>query len=122
MFERLRNFTKESIRKDCRDLTGLQDNALFYECEFDKLKGLTLQNCDLNRSKFLTSSVRDALGFTLTLSCLSFRNVEYSPLLFDLLLALMTLTTGNDVKREKLLDVIGRERAAAIHKVLRALE
>lgn len=118
----LHTFKEEHIREDCRELTGHHDNGLFFGCEFEKLTGLTLKDCDLNRSKFLTEKVRDALGFTLTLSCLSFRHVEYSDLLFDLFLTLLTLSKGNDAKREALLDVIGRDRAAAIQRVLGATE
>ncbi len=112
----LHSFKEEHIKEDCRDLTGVHDNGLFFRCEFEKLNGLTLQGCDLNGSKFKTESVMDALGFTLTLSCLSFKNVEFSPLLFDLFLSLATLSA------EKLLDVIGRDRVAAILRLLRATE
>jgi hypothetical protein len=114
----MRNFDEEHIHEDCSDFTGVHDNGLFYDCEFNSLTGLTLLNCDLNRSRFTTESVRSALGFAMTLSCLSFRGVEYSELLFDLFLSLATLTTGNDSKREALKDVIGRDRHAAIVRVL----
>ncbi len=118
----LHNFSEEHIKEDCRELTGLHENGLFFGCSFEKLRGLSLKDCDLNRSKFLTESVRDALGFTLTLSCLSFRGVEYSPLLFDLMLSLMVMSKGNDEKRKKILEVIGADRAEAIQRVLGATE
>jgi hypothetical protein len=118
----LRDFDEVHIEQDCQELTGTHENGLFFGCVFDRLTGLTLKDCDLNRSQFLTSKVRDALGFTLTLDCNSFSGVEYSPLLFDLFLCLATLTKGNDAKREKLLDVVGRERAAALLRILRATE
>jgi hypothetical protein len=122
METRLRNFSEEHIREDCRDITGIHSNALFYGCEFEKLNKLTLAGCDLNRSKFTTDHIRDALGFTMTLSCLSFNNVEYSELLFDMFLTLATLTSGNDEKREQLKDVVGRERYEALVRVLKATE
>ncbi len=122
LMSRLRAFSSESIEKDCRELNGSFDNALFYGCRFEKLNNLTLKDCDLNASTFETSSVRDALGFTLSLSCLSFRGVEFSPLLFDMFLCLATMSKGNDIKREKLLDVVGRERAAVLLRVLKGVE
>ncbi len=120
--ERLRNFTEEHIREDCRDLTGTRDNGLFYDCKFEKLRGLTLRDCDLNHSSFSTEHIRDALGFTMTLSCLSFRNVEYSELLFDMFLTLATMTRGNDSKREALKDVVGRDRYDALMRILSRTE
>lgn len=120
--DRLRTFDEQHIREDLRDITGVHPNGLFYGCEFDKLNGLTLQDCDLNKSRFLTNHVRDALGFTLTLSCLSFRNVEYSELLFDLMLTLLTLSSGNDEKREQLKAVIGHEPYAALSRLLKETE
>lgn len=118
----LRNFDQTFIDSDCKTLSGLHDNELFFNCVFENLNNLTLSNCDLNQSKFLTASIRDALNFTLTLNCHSFDKVEFSELLFDLLLVLVTKTTGNDLKREQLLDVIGRDRASAINKILKTIE
>lgn len=118
----LREFDDISIDKDCTKLSGDHDNELFFNCAFNNLNNLTLKNCDLNRSKFLTSSVRDALNFTLTLNCHSFDKVEFSPLLFDLFLVLATKTIGNDKKRDQLLDVVGKERASAISKLLSQIE
>jgi hypothetical protein len=120
--ESLRKFADVHYREDCREMDGHHENELFHECTFCKLNGLTLQDCVLDRSVFTTSSVRDALGFTLTLDCHSFSGVEYSPLLFDLLLLLLYQSKGNDDKRERLLDVIGRDRAAALLKVLKRTE
>lgn len=120
--DHLHTFTEEHIFEDCRDLTGVHENGLFFGCEFDKLNGLTLKDCDLNRSNFKTDSVRDALGFTLSLSCMSFRNVTFSPLLFDLMLSLLCMSAGNDEKREQLKTVIGPERAEALLRVLKATE
>jgi hypothetical protein len=120
--ESLRQFADVHYREDCRKMTGHHENELFRECTFCKLNGLTLRDCVLSQSRFSTSNVTDALGFTLTLDCHSFEGVEYSPLLFDLLLVLMTKTRGNDAKRERLLDVIGRDRAAALLKVLKRTE
>lgn len=103
-------------------MTGHRENELFFNCQFDKVNDLVLKDCDLNQSRFTTSSVKDVLGLTMTLNCHSFQNVEFSELLFDLFMILAYKSKGNDEKREKLLDVIGRGRAAALLKVLNQIE
>lgn len=118
----VRQFSERHIDEDCEGITGHHENGLFFNCTFRKLSGLTLKDCDLNGSAFLTDRLRDALGFTLTLNCHSFDNVEYSPLLFDLFLLMAYKSKGNDDKREKLLDVIGRERAEKLLEILKRLE
>lgn len=118
----LRHFNQTHIDEDCRDITGSHYNELFFNCAFDKLNGLVLQDCDLNQSQFLTSKVEDALGFTLTLNCHSFKDVTLSPLLFDLMLILLVMSKSNDAKREALLDVIGRRRAEALLRLLERVE
>jgi len=122
MSEVLREFDAKHIDEDCRSLSGTHENELFFNCVFDKLNGLNLIGCDLNQSKFKTSSIKDAMGFSMTLSCLSFKGVEYSPLLFDLLLTLITLSVGNDEKRRKVAQIIGPEKLAAMKRVLGVLE
>lgn len=120
--EVLRKYSASRVGVDCSTLEGVHDNALFYECTFDKLNGLTLRDCVLHSSKLITSRIKDALGFTVTLGCHSFRGVELSPLLFDLMLCLLYMTVGNNEKREKLLDVLGRDHAAGLLKALRRIE
>lgn len=120
--EALRDFSAFHLDKDCTGITGHHKNELFFNCTFKKLNGLVLEDCDLNQSKFETDDLRDALNFTLTLNCHSFAGVEYSPLLFDLFLLMAIKSKGNDEKREKLLDVIGRERAEKLLRVLKHLE
>jgi hypothetical protein len=119
---KVHEFSSITIDSDCQGVSGLHDNELFFNCVFKKLNGLTLKNCDLNGSKFITDDLRDALGFTLTLDCHSFSNVEYSELLFDLFLLMAYKSKGNDVKREKLLDVVGKERAEKLLNILAWLE
>jgi hypothetical protein len=119
----LRNFDAIHIEEDCQGISGVHENELFFGCTFKKLNDLTLKNCDLNGSKFLTDDVRDALGFTLTLDCHSADNVEYSPFLFDLILILLCKTRGNDEKRKKILfDIIGKDRAKQLLKTFSSLE
>lgn len=123
MPDKLREFADVHIGEDCRELQHTyHDNELFFECMFEKLNGLVLKDCDLNYSRFLTNRVCDALGFTLTLDCNSFKNVEYSELLFDLMLALLASTKGNDGKREKLVSVIGHSRYQALKKLIEVVE
>lgn len=107
---KLRHFNEEHIGENCKDLSGKHSNALFFECEFGKLNGLTLEQCDLNRSKFSPETLQDALNFTVTLNCFSFKNVELNDLAFDAILMLLTMTKGNDAKRRKLVAAIGEEQ------------
>jgi hypothetical protein len=118
----LRKFKDVKIGEDCSNLSGHHENELLHGCQFRKLNGLTLKDCVLDRSRFNTESVADALGFTLTLDCHSFRDVEYSPLLFDLLLVMMITTKGNEEKRIKLIEVVGKKRYEALLRVLQRTE
>lgn len=118
----LHEFSKTHVDADCSAIGGEHENELFYNCRFDRLEGLTLKDCELNQSEFITDSVAHAMGLTLTLGCKSFRGVTLSSLLFDLVLMLLCMTKGNTPKREKLLDVVGRPRAAALMRLLGATE
>jgi hypothetical protein len=119
----LHKFRRLHIDKDLKSGTlGFREDELFFNCDFNDLRGVTLKDCDLNGSRFHTDKVQDALGFTMTLDCKSFDNVEYSPFLFDLLLVLMMKTKGNDSKRRKLLQVLGEDRAREILTQLKGLE
>lgn len=117
-----RQFSAVHIDEDCTALEGEHDNALFFNCKFKNLKGVTLRNCDLSTSQFVTDDVRDALNFTVTLNCHSFRDVELSETLFDLYLLMLCKSAGNDDKRDKLLDVIGRDRAERWLTLLKRIE
>jgi len=118
----LRKWFETHIEEDCSEMSGTHENGLFFGCQFRKLNNLTLKDCDLNRSEFTTEDVREALGFTLTLNCHSFAGVKYSPLLFDLMLMLLVSTEGNDEKRVKLLEVLGKDRYLKLKRILKALE
>jgi hypothetical protein len=120
--EALHQFSKVSIDENCEVISGHHENELFFNCTFKKLNGLTLKDCDLNRSTFKTSDVRDALNFTMTLNCHSFNNVSFSPLLFDLMLVLLLKTNGNTEKRQALIEVIGKERVIELLQELKSLE
>lgn len=114
--------TKATINADCTELTGHHKGRTFFNCTFRKLNGLTLEECDLNRSQFLTDTIEDSLGFTATINCHTFGNVELSPFLFDLLLCLLLKTKGNTEKRRMLLEVIGKDRAYELLSKMKDLE
>lgn len=118
-----RKFTATHIDEDVTELTGLHENAIFHNCTFRNLRGLTLKDCVLARSKFVTDKVEDAMGFTFTVGdCGTFRDVEYSEYLFDLLLVMMIQTAGNTSKRRKLIDVVGRDRVYRLLKQFKDLD
>ena len=110
------------IDENCGDKTGEFEGAVFHNCSFKHLNGLTLKKCDLSNSRFETDSIRDALDFTMTLNCLSFKGVEYSETLFDLLLCLMVQSKGNDEKRRKLVAVLGEAKLKSLLRTLHTLE
>ncbi len=120
--DKLRDFKATHIDENLEGISGLHENELFHNCTFKKLRGLTLKDCVLSKSKFTTDDIRDALGFTLTLDCLSFHRVEFSELLFDLFLVLAIKSKGNDEKRKKLVDVIGKERVLELLHQMSDLE
>lgn len=86
------------------------------------MRDVTLRNCTLAQSTFLTDKIEDALGFTVTLDCMTFDDLELSPLMFDLLMVLLIKTKGNTEKRRRLIDVLGHERLHEILKAMRQLE
>lgn len=117
-----RDWNEVHIREDCTSIKGKHDNGLFFGCKFDDLRGVSLTNCDLSTSQFVTDDIRKAMNFTMTLNCHSFRDIELSEELFDLYLALLLTTKGNDEKRDKLADVIGRRKAERLLSLLKRLE
>lgn len=97
---------------------GNYENELFYNCEMDVVKGVTLKGCTLLRSRLKTKNIEDALGFTVTLDCKTFEELELSPLMFDLLCVLLIKTKGNTEKRKRLIDILGNQR---LHELLSAM-
>jgi hypothetical protein len=119
----LRQFTQVHIDEDLSNLKGTFENALFFNCKFHSLNGLTLKNCVLDHSHFTASDPKDLLGFTLTLDCFSFEDVELSETVFDTLLLLLCKSKGNTEKRKKIIEqVVGHERSIEILRQLKALE
>lgn len=119
----LRQFSSVHIGEDCRTLKGRYENALFNRCRFGNMNDLELINCVLFESTFDTTEPSEALRFSLTLNCNSFHGVTLSPQLFDLLLAMLCKTAGNDDKRQAIVDhVIGRKAARDMFVKLSHLE
>jgi hypothetical protein len=125
LFMGINDYTPKDIHID-QDLSGigpgLHNKELFFNCTFNNLNGLSLIDCDLNRSAFTTDKVEDALGFTLTLGCRSFQDVTFSELLFDLMLCLLIKSKGNTEKRKQLINLMGRSKVATLLKTLERLE
>ena len=114
-----RRFSETHLSEDCRLFSNLEvSNGLFFDCDFENISKATLKNCDLNRSRIKPKTFRDMLDVTLTLNCHTFNEVELNELAFDAILALLISTKGNDLKRAKLVDVIGRSRYNKIKKIM----
>jgi hypothetical protein len=107
----LRQYSETHIDENVEGLTGFHENALFWNCKFRNLRGVTLKDCVLKNSEFTTDKLEECLGYTFTVGdCNSFKNVKYSEFLFDLLLVMMIQTAGNTEKRKKLIEVVGEDR------------
>src|SRR6185503_2882822 len=110
----LRSWTEIHIREDNVVLEPrVYRDALFRECVITKCSGATLINCCLAESKFDIHRVEDMLGFTVTMDCGSFANVELSDQVFDHLLLLLIREKGNKEKRLKLIEALGGKRKVA---------
>jgi hypothetical protein len=109
-----------------QDLTGgwlgHHENELFFNCKLKDVRGAVLKDCKLQSSAFVTDSLEDLLGITLTLDCGSFANVEFSPLVFDAMLMLLIKTKGNVEKRKKLIEVLGEARVRELLWAFKGLE
>lgn len=110
-----------------RDLTEIEDgteinDTILYRCVFDNLRNVTLKNCDLNGSKFVTTRASKALRFTLTLNCGSFDNVEYSETLLKLFLYLLTRTKSNDGLRAKIAAILSDDDKEKFDSIFGRLE
>jgi hypothetical protein len=99
------------------------DGAIFYDCTFKKLNGATLKNCTLHSSKFAMTKPEDIIGLTVTMDCNTFKELEFSPEVFDLLLLLICRSKGNNAKRLAIIEhVVGHDRAIQLLKYTELLE
>lgn len=120
--ESLRKFSEIHIGEDCKEISGHKQNALFHECEFEKVNGLVLEQCVLARSSFDPKAISDMLDLTVTLNCFTFKDLKLNELAFDTMLLLLTFTSGNDEKRNKLVEVIGKRRYIELLRMAARLE
>lgn len=90
--------------------------ALLWNCRMERLRNTTLDHCCLAHSVVAPRRIEDILGFTLTLNCFSWKDVELNEVAFDLMLFLLTTTVGNDDKREVLKRLIGAERLIELER------
>lgn len=118
-----RRFSETHISEDCRAFFSKEiENGLFFDCDFANIAKSTIKNCDLNGSRIKPESIKDMLGVTMTLDCHTFKDVELNELALDCLLTLLAKTKGNDLKRAKIIDIIGDRKYKAISKVMGDLE
>lgn len=116
------NFKAVHIDEDCTQLKGEHQLELFHNCTFNNLNGLTLKDCTLTHSKVITNTVPDAMGLTITMDCRTFDNLELSPLMFDMFMVMLLKTKGNEEKRKRLIDILGRERLHQLLKEMKQLD
>lgn len=83
------------------DTTGRRFmRELFYACQFQKLTGVVFERCCLVGSSWKPRHAEDLLGITVTMDCFTFDGLEMNELAFDAFLYMLTMTRGNDQKRE----------------------
>lgn len=84
-------------------------NTDFVECDFRKSD---LQAADLTGSKLYGSDLRGCEMYTadITLSCHTFRRVMFDDEQVDSMLYLLAIANINEVKRQKIVEVIGQEK------------
>lgn len=117
----LRDFNKTYVDKQVQ-LRGEIHNTLLHNCEIADLRGVTLLNCDLNQSKILIDDINKLQGFACTMDCGTFRNVTLSETVFDCLVMLLYSTKGNDNKRRKLIDVVGKDKMKELAEQMESID
>jgi hypothetical protein len=119
----LRQFSETHIDENLGRIKGTFENALFFNCTFESLDGLTLKNCVLNHSTVTAKNPSDLLGTTITLDCHTFENVELTSEAFDMLLLLLCKTEGNAEKRRAIIQhVVGHDNALKHLRAMQTLE
>lgn len=90
--------------------------ALFFGCVLKRLRGTTFEHCSLQGSSMEPDRLEDILGVTMTLDCFSWQYVSLNSLAFDAMLFLLSITKGNDSKREVLKRLISEENRPQLQK------
>lgn len=118
-----RQYTESHINENLGDVTRRRFyNALLYECKIKKFAAAEFVHCVLSGTRLEPESLRDILGATFTLDCFSYGGVFLNELAFDAHLYLLSLTAGNDAKREKLREMIAPERMRFFERAFPATE
>jgi len=103
----LRNWNAKHYREKMGDLSGRTlQNELLAECEITGLARAVLRDCDLRGTRVNIDDLRRLLGVTVTLDCYTFSGLVLSELVFDAFLFLLSLTEGNDDKRDRVRSII----------------
>jgi hypothetical protein len=103
------NWVEEHIY-EALDLGGRRlARSLLYGCKLENLRGTLLAHCCLAESQIAPRTIEDMVGFTVTLDCFSWKDVQLNELALDLMLYLLTLGKGNDEKRAMLKRMIRPE-------------
>lgn len=96
--------------------------ALFFGCILKRLRGTTMEHCSLQQSSIEPDKLEDLLGFTITLDCFSWKYVKLNSLAFDAMLFLLSITIGNDEKREVLKRLISDKNKKELEQGFEQLE
>ena len=97
------------------------NREFFYACEFRNLRGSMLHQCSGVNCKLDPASPEDLFGATVTLDCYTFEGLELNELAFDSLLYLLSITTGNDRKRQQVLSLIEGTRRAEFESLFQKI-
>ena len=95
------------IDEDLGDVSGRHfENELFCRCRVTGIAHARFIDCDLRNSSLDVNDLRKLIGAVVSLSCYTFDSVALSRLSFDAFLFLLSLTKGNDDKRQRLQELI----------------
>jgi hypothetical protein len=109
--------------EDLSEIRGRRfSRTLFATCRFEDMRGAHFEHCCFIYSKIQPRSLSDILGVTLTLDCFTFDTLEFNELGLDAILYLLTMTKGNDEKREIIKRLISPDNATDFAKLFAKLE
>lgn len=115
------NWRKITDSKNLPDVSGqVFFRELFYNCRFENIRNATFNQCCLLNSKFDARTLADVLGVTMSLDCFTFSGLEFNDVALSSVVQLLSMTKGNDDKREVLRrlasDVILKEHDDLMRK------
>lgn len=118
----LRTFSATHIDETFEIITGLHENALFYNCTFHNVRNARFINCDLNQSRFVSTNPEDFMGLVVSLDCFTFGNIELSEPALLCLLAMLLKTKGNTAIRKSVLASLDHHKMFSLLKNFETLE